>query len=46
VAASAAYGFTAVGEIIEIDAGPNKGSKVVYLRGPDGITVEYIQQAA
>ena len=46
VAASPAYGFTAVGEIIEIDAGPNRGSRVVYLRGPDGITVEYIQQAA
>ena len=46
VAASPAYGFTAVGEIIEIDAGPNKGSRVVYLRGPDGITVEYIQNAA
>ena len=46
VAASAAYGFTAVGEIIEIDAGPNKGSKVVYLRGPDGITVEYLEPAA
>lgn len=46
VAASAAYGFTAVGAIIEIDAGPNKGSKVAYLRGPDGITVEYIEKAA
>jgi catechol 2,3-dioxygenase-like lactoylglutathione lyase family enzyme len=45
VAASEAYGFTAVGEIIEIDAGPNQGSKVVYLRGPDGITVEYIEPA-
>ena len=44
LAASAAYGFTVVGEIIEIDAGPNKGSKVVYLRGPDGITVEYIEK--
>ena len=46
VAASPAYGFSAVGEIIEIDAGPNRGSRVVYLRGPDGITVEYIQRAA
>lgn len=46
VAASGAYGFAPVGEIIEIDAGPNQGSKVVYLRGPDGITVEYIQKAA
>jgi catechol 2,3-dioxygenase-like lactoylglutathione lyase family enzyme len=46
VAASAAYGFTSVGEIIEIDAGPNRGSRVVYLRGPDGITVEYIEKPA
>jgi catechol 2,3-dioxygenase-like lactoylglutathione lyase family enzyme len=46
VAASAGYGFAPVGEIIEIDAGPNQGSRVVYLRGPDGITVEYIQKAA
>ena len=44
VAASPAYGFTAVGEIITIDAGPNQGSRVVYLRGPDGITVEYIEK--
>ena len=46
VRASAAYGFKAVGEIIEIDAGPNRGSRVVYLRGPDGTTVEYIQKGA
>ena len=44
IAASARYGFRAVGEIIVVDAGPNKGSKVAYLRGPDGITVEYIEQ--
>jgi catechol 2,3-dioxygenase-like lactoylglutathione lyase family enzyme len=44
VAASAPYGFTAVGEIIEVDAGPNKGRKVAYLRGPDGMTIEYIEQ--
>jgi catechol 2,3-dioxygenase-like lactoylglutathione lyase family enzyme len=44
VAASAAFGFTPVGEIIEVDAGPNRGRKVVYLRGPDGITVEYIER--
>jgi catechol 2,3-dioxygenase-like lactoylglutathione lyase family enzyme len=44
VAASAPYGFTAVGEIIEVDAGPNKGCKVAYLRGPDDITIEYIEQ--
>jgi len=44
VAASDAYGFSAVGEIITVDAGPNQGSKAVYLRGPDGITVEYIEK--
>jgi catechol 2,3-dioxygenase-like lactoylglutathione lyase family enzyme len=44
IAASAPFGFKLVGEIIEIDAGPNQGSQVAYLRGPDGITVEYIQQ--
>jgi catechol 2,3-dioxygenase-like lactoylglutathione lyase family enzyme len=44
VAASEAYGFSTVGEIITIDAGPNRGSKAVYLRGPDGITVEYIEK--
>jgi catechol 2,3-dioxygenase-like lactoylglutathione lyase family enzyme len=46
VAASPAYGFTAVGEIIEVDAGPNRGTKAVYLRGPDGITVEYVEKGA
>jgi hypothetical protein len=46
VAASAAYGFKAVGEIITIDAGPNRGSRVVYLRGPDRSTVESIQKDA
>ena len=46
VAASPAYGFTAVGKIIAIDAGPNRGARVVYLRGPDGITVEYIEKAS
>lgn len=44
VAASAAHGFRPVGEIIEIDAGPNKGSRVVYLRDADGVTIEFIQK--
>ena len=46
VAASPAYGFTAVGEIITVDAGPNRGCRVAYLRGPDGITVEYIEKGS
>lgn len=44
VAASAAHGFRPVGEIIEIDDGPNKGSRVVYVRDEDGVTIEFIEK--
>ena len=30
---------------VAIDAGPNKGRRVVYLRDPDGITIEFIEAA-
>lgn len=43
VAGSAAYGFALVGEVVTIDAGPNQGRRVVYLRSPDGVTVEYLE---
>ena len=33
-----------IGQITTVDQGPNKGGKAVYLRDPDGITVELIQQ--
>lgn len=46
VDASAPFGFTLVGEIIEVDNGPNRGCKAAYLRGPDGITVEYLERPA
>ncbi|MEZ5823603.1 MAG: VOC family protein [Geminicoccaceae bacterium] len=42
VAAANGYGFSLVGEIIEIDGGPNKGRKVVYMHSPDGILIEFI----
>jgi catechol 2,3-dioxygenase-like lactoylglutathione lyase family enzyme len=42
VAASLAYDYRPVGEIIVIDDGPNRGRQVVYLKGPDGIVVEFI----
>jgi len=29
--------------IVSIPTGPNKGAKVVYLRDPDGITVELFE---
>lgn len=43
VAAAAGHGFDLVGEIINIDAGPNAGRRVAYTRDLDGITVEFLQ---
>jgi catechol 2,3-dioxygenase-like lactoylglutathione lyase family enzyme len=42
VAAAAAHGLAAVGEIITIDAGPNRGRKVVYLESDYGLLIELI----
>ena len=42
VAAAAGHGFHLVGEIINIDAGPNAGRRVAYTRDADGITVEFL----
>ena len=44
VAASAAHQVLPLGPITTIDKGPNAGGKVVYLRDPDGVTIEYIQK--
>ena len=46
VAAAADHDLRLVGEVIEIDAGPNRGRKVVYLRNPDGVVVEFIGPAS
>lgn len=43
VEAAAAFGLRPVGDIVTIDAGPNKGRKVVYLQSEDGLSVEFIQ---
>ena len=43
VAASAAHQVLPIGEITVIDKGPNAGRKVVYLRDPDGVTIEFIE---
>jgi catechol 2,3-dioxygenase-like lactoylglutathione lyase family enzyme len=45
VAASAPHGFVPLAPPVAINAGPNKGRKVVYLRDTDGVTVEFIQAA-
>jgi catechol 2,3-dioxygenase-like lactoylglutathione lyase family enzyme len=43
VAAAAEHGVLPVGEIITIDAGPNKGRKVVYLQSAYGLSLEFIE---
>ncbi|MGB0553339.1 MAG: VOC family protein [Alphaproteobacteria bacterium] len=44
IAASQAYGFRPINSPTPIDKGPNAGSRVVYLRDPDGVTIEYIEK--
>ena len=46
VAASALYQVLPIGEVTMIDKGPNAGRKVVYLRDPDCVTIEYIEATA
>jgi catechol 2,3-dioxygenase-like lactoylglutathione lyase family enzyme len=43
ISAAASHGVTPVAETVTIDKGPNAGGKAVYLRDPDGITIEFIQ---
>jgi catechol 2,3-dioxygenase-like lactoylglutathione lyase family enzyme len=44
VAAAARHNVLPVGEIYTVDEGPNRGARAAYLRDPDGITVEFIEQ--
>lgn len=44
VARAAEFDVNPVGDIYEIDQGPNAGGRVAYLRDPDGITIEFIQK--
>jgi len=46
VAAAKPYQVEAIAPPVAINAGPNKGRKVVYLRDWDGVTVELIEVAA
>jgi catechol 2,3-dioxygenase-like lactoylglutathione lyase family enzyme len=43
VEAAAAHGLAPVGEIIAIDAGPNRGRKVVYLASAYGLLIELLE---
>ena len=44
VTAAEEYGVRPIAAPYVTDAGPNAGGKVVYLRDPDGITIELIQK--
>jgi catechol 2,3-dioxygenase-like lactoylglutathione lyase family enzyme len=44
IAAAARHLFEPLGAVTEVDQGPNRGLRVVYLRDPDGITVELIEK--
>lgn len=39
----AGLGLKPVSPPVTIDQGPNRGRKVVYLRDPDGVTIEFIE---
>ncbi len=45
VAAVAPFGVQAISAPVAINAGPNKGRKVVYVRDWDGVTLEFIETA-
>ena len=45
VAAAQRYGVRPINPPVAINAGPNKGRKVVYLRDGDGVTIEFIEAA-
>ena len=44
VNSSKIFSFFPIGDPVPIDKGPNAGSRVVYLRNSDGITVEFIEK--
>ena len=44
IGASQVFGFRPINPPTSIDKGPNAGSRVVYLRDPDGVTIEYIEK--
>jgi catechol 2,3-dioxygenase-like lactoylglutathione lyase family enzyme len=43
IRACEAHDLRPAGAIVSLDRGPNKGARVVYLRDPDGLTIEFIQ---
>ncbi|MDP6709247.1 MAG: VOC family protein, partial [Alphaproteobacteria bacterium] len=44
LAAAARHQVKPIGSPYTIDKGPNAGNRVVYLRDPDGVTIEFIEK--
>jgi len=43
IEAAARYGFFPLGEVVTVSAGPNAGSRTVYLQDSDNVTVQLIE---
>ena len=44
IATARTYNFVPLGDPVTIDKGPNTGSRVVYIRNQDGISIEFIEK--
>jgi len=44
IGASSSHDVKPIGPVTVIDRGPNQGSRVAYLRDPDGLTIEFIEK--
>lgn len=44
IAACAGHGVRPIGDPVPIDRGPNAGGRVVYMRDPDDVTIEFIEK--
>ena len=44
IASCEPFEMRVIGEVAVIDAGPNTGGRVAYLRDPDGVCVEFIEK--
>lgn len=45
IAASQVFGSRPINPPVPIDKGLNAGSRVIFLRDPDGVTIEYIEKS-
>jgi catechol 2,3-dioxygenase-like lactoylglutathione lyase family enzyme len=43
LARTASFGWVPVGNVQTVESGERKGLRLIYVRGPDGITIEFLQ---